>query len=278
MIKVIMTRLDGSLADDLRLAAVEDLAKLFEAHVIGLYVNVLPLVTPSEYVSIEANLSARLVQQAREQGDATETGLGRRLADLSASTELRRLDVFPSDLADTATHEARSADVFVALRLSNDTTGPESADVVESVLFGTGRHEFLAANSKPMKNAFDRALVAWNGSREACRALGESLAYLRRAKAVTVIVVDPSAFPESSTLAGENVVSFLRHHGLTAEFKPVEGRDRGVSQAILDEVRTLGADLLVMGAYGHSRLREWLLGGTTYDLMRRSTVPIVTAH
>jgi nucleotide-binding universal stress UspA family protein len=95
---------------------------------------------------------------------------------------------------------------------------------------------------------------------------------------VTVVVVDRSVFPETSILIGENVVSYLQRHGLTAELKNVAARDRNVSQAIMDEARATGADLLVMGGYGHSRLREWLVGGVTYDLMRRSNTPIVIAH
>jgi hypothetical protein len=106
-----MTRLDGSLADDLRLGVVANLAKLFEARVIGLYLNVLPLVMPSQYYSVEADLSARLLQQAREQGDVTEAALTTRLSELPTTSELRRFDVFTSDLAETATQEARGADL-----------------------------------------------------------------------------------------------------------------------------------------------------------------------
>jgi nucleotide-binding universal stress UspA family protein len=233
---------------------------------------------PSQYHSVEADLSARLLQQAREQGDVTEVALTTRLSELPTTSELRRFDVVTSDLAETATQEARDADVFVAMRLSNDASGPESAEVVEAVLFGTGRHLLLSGDPKPLKGGFEHALVAWKGSREACRALGESLPYLHRSKAVTVVVVDRSVFPETSILIGENVVSYLQHHGLTAELKNVAARDRNVSQAIMDEARATGADLLVMGGYGHSRLREWLVGGVTYDLMRRSNTPIVIAH
>ena len=107
--------------------------------------------------------------------------------------------------------------------------------MVEAVLFGTGRHLLLSGDPKPLKGSFERALVAWNGSREACRALGESLPYLHRSKAVTVVVVDRSVFPDTSILIGENVVSYLQHHGLTAELKNVAARDRNVSQAIMDE-------------------------------------------
>jgi hypothetical protein len=117
---------------------------------------------PSQYHSVEADLSARLLQQAREQGDVTEVALTTRLSELPTTSELRRFDVVTSDLAETATQEARGADVFVAMRLSNDASGPESAEVVEAVLFGAGRHLLLSGDPQPLKGSFERAW--WPGT------------------------------------------------------------------------------------------------------------------
>ncbi|WP_244948030.1 universal stress protein [Azospirillum baldaniorum] len=274
MIKVAMVRLDGTVGDDVRLTAAEDMAKLFDACIVGLFLNIL---TPLPTVEgADAEFWARLMQQARKAGDTTEAMLRHRLAEVNGPAELRRFDLFAGDVATVATREARTADAFVTLRLGAAGSSGPTEGLDEGVLFGSGRHLFVATGQKPFHKGFDHALVAWNGSREATRTMAEALPYLHESRAVTVIVVDREP-PGQNATAGADAVAYLKHHGIEAQLHRAADLG-GVSATLIQEAGRLGADLIVMGGYGHSRLREWLLGGTTYRLLRDAPVPLVIAH
>jgi nucleotide-binding universal stress UspA family protein len=275
MIKDVMVRLDGTAADEVRLAAANDIADLFQSQVIGLFLNVLPVVIAAED-GIGAIRAAELLQKAREAGDSIEARLTQRLARLQKPMELRRFDILNDAVGDVAAREARAADTFVALRPNGASQEPEY--LVESVLFGSGRHIVLVPNRKPTKAMADRILVAWNGTRESARALAEALPYLQKAQQTTVVVVDDEPPTKAQAMLGKDAVNHLKHHGIKAALHYARLRNHDVGATLIAEARRLKADLIVMGGYGHSRLREWLLGGATYELLHRAPVPLLIAH
>jgi nucleotide-binding universal stress UspA family protein len=275
MIKDVMVPLDGTAADEARLAAANDIADLFESQIIGLFLNVLPVVIAQED-GIGAMQAAHLLQKARDAGDKTQARLMGRLARLQKPVELHRFDILNDAAGDLAAREARTADAFVALR--PDQSLLELEHLVESVLFGSGRHIFLVPNRKPAKAMFNRILVAWNGTRESARALAEALPYLHKAHEATVVVVDDEPRAEGRATLGKDAVDHLKHHGINATLHHARLRDHDVGATLIAETRRLKADLIVMGGYGHSRLREWLLGGATYALLHKAPVPLLLAH
>jgi nucleotide-binding universal stress UspA family protein len=274
MIKDVMVPLDGTRKDEARLAAVDQIAETFDSHVIGLFLNVLPLLIPEEGNSLEAAESIRLIEKARAYGDKLEEKLRQRLARLQKPVDLRRFDTFSNAIGAIAAREARTADVFIAMQPNGASAEPE--DLVESILFESGRHLFLVSR-KSAPAAFDHVMVAWNGSREATRAVAEALPYLRKAETVTVVVVDEGPQLEEKASAGKDVVEHLRHHGIGAELRRVN-KDGHVGATLIAESKRLKPDLIVMGGYGHSKLREWLLGGATYEMMHNSPTPLLMAH
>src|SRR3981081_1675430 len=171
------------------------LARLLDGGVfVGFYLSVLPLPGP-----IEGDVTANIVKWAREEGDEMEAALAKRLQMLDRAAEIRRFDILADDVANIAAREARSADTFVALR-PNGATDPER--LVEGGLFGAGRHGFLVPEAERPKIAFDRILVAWNGSREAARALAEAMPFLHKAKQVWVVVATGDTPPEEKAGKG----------------------------------------------------------------------------
>ena len=273
MIKDVMVSLSGTPADDTRLAMADAVANLFDGQVIGLFINELPLLVPEEGGDVA---SLELLNRARQAGDEIEQRLTYRLADLARPWEIRRHDVFDDVVAvDVACREARTADTFVALRPNGVPEEPER--LAETLIFGSGRHVLLVPEGGDIPRSFNRVMIAWNGSREAARALGEALPYLERAERVFVVAVveDPDA--EEEVTLGSDAVRHLAHHGIEAILSHVKAHG-DIGATLMTEAERLRADLIVLGGYGHSRLREWLLGGVTYKLLHECTVPLLIAH
>jgi nucleotide-binding universal stress UspA family protein len=273
MIKDVMVRLDGTSGDDARLAAATQVAATFESHITGLFFNVVP----DELVGVDADQPDQSPEAAKRAGDAIEAVLFQRLTELRQPTNLRRFDVARDlDISETALPVARTADTFVALRPNGRANEPE--ELIENLLYGTGRHLFLVPDDWKGLTPLDNVIVAWNGSREAARALAESLPFLHAAGKVGVLIVEGEHQTTTDALKANDAVQHLRHHGIDAVKYRVIGEEDETADVLITACRSLGANMLVMGSYGHSRLHELLPGSTTSRILRRSPFPLLIAH
>lgn len=180
---------------------------------------------------------------------------------------------------------ARAADLLVISQSDPDARGLE-AELAPYVITHAGRPVLLVPVKASVVGTGRRALVSWDGSREAARAMQLALPLLRRAERVDLAVFDvaSSEHTVADALAADPV-PWLARHGVTAHMTvhPVARRfaphrKHAVGEALLGRVAELSADLLVMGAYGHSRLRESLLGGVTRTVLEAATVPLLMAN
>jgi nucleotide-binding universal stress UspA family protein len=172
---------------------------------------------------------------------------------------------------------SRYADIVVVSQSDGDDDGMLPGDALtEEILMSAGRPELIVPRYGKFPIVGERVLVAWNRSREATRAVHDALPLLVAAKAVTIMEVNPE--DREPHLAGADIALHLARHGVKAEVASTVARDIDVGDAILSRAADLGIDLLVMGGYGHSRLREYALGGVTRHMLQHMTVPVVMSH
>lgn len=275
MIKDIVVHLTGSEEDQVRLSYAKPIAELFDAHLTGLQVHMLPeliAITDPAASSFLQTLLADAEAQARE----VETLLTEALATTGVPHELRRLEVYRSTVGNALAAEARLADLFIGTRPYGDPAGLPSIE--EAVLFKSGRAcLFVPPAGQPFKSV-DTVFVAWKNTREAARAVTEAMPFLQRAKAVIVGVVEEAGAGEQDGIRhGANIARHLSRHGISAELRAINGWS-DVGEAILNEARRSAADLIVMGGYGHSRYLEWAIGGATRHVLSQAPLPVLMAH
>jgi nucleotide-binding universal stress UspA family protein len=277
MIKDIMVHLDGSPEDEIRLEHGQAFASAVQAHLIGIFTNQLPSLTvamPMDGGAAAIQVLTELEEQARTDGDTTAKRLTERLASLQVPSELRRFDETSGALSGKVVEQARCADLFIATRPYGEAKTPVWSDLVEAVLFGSGRALLLVPPGRHRQGPIQNVLVAWNGSRESARALREGLEFIEQAARTVVLVVDPP----TDGVPRADLKAHLAHHNVVAEVITTESGDRAIADVILKEARCISADLVIMGAYGHTRLREQVFGGATRDMLTASESPILVAH
>lgn len=193
-------------------------------------------------------------------------------------------DVRPS-LSSTARQDnlvARHAiycDLAVVLRSVEQELNSVEKNAIDGALFDSGRPVLYVPSSFKADHIGTKVAIAWNSRREAARAVSESLPFLKSAEEITLLLVDPVVGDnDHGEDPGSDIATVLARHGLGISVQSVASADRPVSEALLDSVCELGADLLVMGAYGHSRLRENILGGTTREMLEQTVVPLLLSR
>lgn len=174
---------------------------------------------------------------------------------------------------DVVGDRGRLFDLVVVGRPREGASHP-TVKALESALFGSGR-PLLVAPPAPPASIGSSVTIAWNDSTEAARALAGALPLLRVADRVAVLTVAENLAREARP---QSVIRFLQRHGIAAEAAVVPADGRTVGAALLAESAKRGADLLVMGAYTHSRLRELIFGGATEHILHTAELPVLMAH
>jgi nucleotide-binding universal stress UspA family protein len=272
--KSIITHTDDEADASGRLRAAIALARHFDAHLVVLATACEPDFFPGFYAEIPAEAIAKwrdeANQRARELAERTNAVLreaavkGEAKPTVSSATGLARL--FRS--------EALFADLAVVSGPDRSDDAAAAGDLIEDAVFHADAATLICPKGMT-KPPGDTVLIAWNGGREAMRAVRRAMPFLRRASRIEIAMVDPEA---SDGRPGGDLALFLSRHGLRVEVRSLAGGGERASGVLRRRILDLGADLLVMGAYGHSRLREVLLGGVTRDFLRDPPVATLTAH
>lgn len=178
--------------------------------------------------------------------------------------------------ADMAMLHARYADLAVVARTDKDA--PDGMAVTAEDLALDGGRPVLMVPPGAAPSVGRNVVLAWKPAREAVRAINDAIPLLEPGARVTVLVVDPRDTPEHGQEPGADIAAHLARHGFVVTVEVALSGDLDVTGTLLRRATELGADLLVMGAYGHSRLRERVLGGVTRDLLRIAPLPVLISH
>jgi nucleotide-binding universal stress UspA family protein len=171
---------------------------------------------------------------------------------------------------------ARRFDLTILPQADPQGEGSEKA-MIEAVLLGSGRPILIVPYFQEGGVKFERVLVCWDGSHNAARAIADAMPFLTCAKQVEVITVVPDEKTNDS-MRGSSIAHHLSRHGVIVEARSIVAHGQDVSLRIRSHAAQQAADLIVMGGYGHSRLREFILGGATRDMLGSTNVPTLVSH
>jgi len=261
-----------------RIALAAALATRFGARLAGLFASGYPIMASYGDVSgwsqlVDAYMEAQR-REAAAAGAAFREALNR--DKLQGEWIFREADETGSAIAEAALYD------LVVIGQPNPDAGLSGAIGLrpEEIVLSCGRPVLVVPYAGTFPDIGRRVLVAWNGSRESTRALHDAMSLMADAEAVTVIEIDPPAPGVAAPAASAaQVAAALVRRGIAAkpETETTSG-DISVEDLLLSRANDLDADLLVMGAYGHSRMREFVLGGVSRSIFRHMTLPVLMAH
>jgi nucleotide-binding universal stress UspA family protein len=242
-----------------------------EAELVGIHVTPLPVI-PVGLGDAAGYVDAEVMEAQREAGRAVQARVGRVFAaTLPPGLQQRLLAV--EDLYGKAVSDAaHTVDLTILGPAHTEGLAPAAAQPVDDVLIHAGG-PVLVLPRGPARLPPMRVVIAWNAGRQAARALKDALPLLQQATETTVLELDEEGTDGRSTL--DPVLAMLIRHGVKARGERRAPGSASIGAQLLETAGELGADLLVMGAYSHSRLREAVFGGATREVLDHATLPVL---
>ena len=277
MIKDIIVNLAPGDARDPATDFAVSVASAFEAHLAGvafIYDPIIPATVMGGGIPAELIEAQRLDSEKGARAAAGRFDAAAKRAGLSFETH--ELSASAAGAADHFAHLARRFDLAIVGQPQPDS--PVMQDLVlETALFESGRPVLAVPYIQKDGLKLDRIMVCWDGGRTAARAIADALPLLARAKAVEIVILAGER-GKRDEIPGADMGQHLARHGLKVTVNRIPLGDMEVADAILSHAADSAADIVVMGGYGHSRLREFILGGATRGMLQAMTVPTLLSH
>ena len=275
MIKDIVVNLGLGERDPAGLFAIS-IAESFGAHVLGVAFAFDPVIPGT----VMGGIPPEFIESQRAETEAKAKAAIARFEEAARragiSYEHRMVSATISGAADQLGRIGRRFYLIVVAQAEREN--PTADEIVdEGVLFESGRPVIFVPFIQKAGLKLDRVMLCWDGSRAATRAIADSMPLLEKAKKVEVVIVSDKPGKQGE-VSGADLGQHLARHGLSVEVKRITSPDIDVPSTILSYAADTSADMIVMGGYGHSRLREFILGGTTRRLLESMTVPVLMSH
>jgi nucleotide-binding universal stress UspA family protein len=249
----------------------------FKAHLTGIVFRYEPIVpvmvdmygVPPEVIESQRIDNEKIANSTLEKFNETIQGTG-------VSGEAHAIEASVDGAAGMFGSMARRFDLSVIGQPEPDESSLGRL-VIEAALFESGRPLLIVPYIQTGGLKLDRVMVCWDGSRSAARAVGDAIPFLVRARAVEITIMSAEQ-PKSDEMPGADIAHHLARHGARVEVHRISAAGIDVASAILSRAADASADLMVMGGYGHSRMREFILGGATRGILGSMTVPTLMSH
>jgi nucleotide-binding universal stress UspA family protein len=275
MVKDIIVNLGLGARDPAGVYAIS-VAEAFEAHVLGAAVSYEPVIPGNVFGGIPPEIIEGQRRESENKARAAVSRFEQTAKREGLSYETRILNTSIAEAADQLGRIGRRFDLIVLGQPEADSWTPDEV-IDETVLFESGRPVIFVPFIQKGGMTLDHVLICWDGSRAAARAVADALPFLKKAKQVEVLIVSEKP-NKANEIPGADLGQHLARHGLKVEIKHITASDIGVASAILSYAADSGTDMIVMGGYGHSRLREFVLGGVTRGMLESMTVPVLMSH
>ncbi len=193
--------------------------------------------------------------------------------------EWRSVDAAETSVSEVVLQHARSVDLVIASQVDGSWTNAEAYDFPQVLALESGRPVLIVPNEGPLVPVGRRVVIAWNGRRESARAAFDAVPLLHAASAVKVVWANADDEPYvAHDVPAADLCTALARHGVPCEATTASGHGLSAGAVLLREAKGFGADMLVMGCYGHSRLREFIFGGATAHVLDTTHIPVLMSH
>jgi nucleotide-binding universal stress UspA family protein len=282
--KDILVHLDGSARGAMRLRLARELAAKSQAHLTGLYAMNVPV--PTLYMAdttsaFDFHLVDDVMNQMRRQGFQAARGVEQGFLDeVSRNGVEGEWRLVEDDAAEAVVRHARYADLTFVGQADPDHTVPRGTPrIAEATILASGRPVIVVPYAGDFEHIGRKILVGWKNGREAARAVSDAMPLLEGADSVIVLSINPAhGVSGEGDLPAVDITHHLARHGVSATATHTVSRDVPEGDVLLNYASDIGADMIVCGAYGHSRSREFVFGGVTRTLLAEMTVPVLFSH
>jgi nucleotide-binding universal stress UspA family protein len=254
------------------------LAGAFDSHLIGLHVFPAYRLTPPIPLPVGGNVIGRIKAHLREETDQIAAAFKDATVARPAAAEWRCITSERRDAALVVLEQGRAVDLIVASQSDPQWELSDVLDFPERLAIESGRPVLVVPNEATVPELPRRILVGWKPCREAARAVFDALPLLKAAEEVEVLTFDSGQPALEGQLPDTEIAAALARHGVDVVLASRQASDAAVGQELLRRASEMRADLLILGAYGHSRLRELAFGGVTRHVLREMTLPVLFSH
>ena len=276
--KTILVYLNSEQQAERIMSVAAQIARRSNAHLIGLYVVPAVRIYPAVQAYITTEILEAQKQHSREQADRIRKVFDNVVSAEDFVSEWRVIEANVPDRTPTVLQHGRMVDLIV-LGQYDQSDERDERDLPDRVVMESGRPVLIVPAAGTFENVGSYVMMAWDGGREASRAAFDAMPFLESAEEVRVHVVNPPAKEGNNTfLPGTELSNSLARHGVNVETGQSTSRSGAVGEELLLRMADHGSNLLVMGCYGHSKLRELALGGVTRHITQHMTAPVLFSH
>jgi nucleotide-binding universal stress UspA family protein len=277
--QTLMAHLSNEAVSPAVLAAATILADRHAAHLVGLHVKPPLDLYVSADIPMPVDVTRHIAEQQRQCESAIKQLFDRKSKSQTYVSEWRSIDASLSSVVDKLVEQGNTSDLLIISQNEGDVSNSYFRNLAEHVLMACGRPLLIVPDEDPVAQIGERVFVAWDGRRESTRAMFGALPLLRRASLVHLHRINqPHQDRHHVVGVTEELANTLARHGVNTEVFHSDAHKNEIGDELLAYAIEMDADVMVMGCYGHSPLREFLLGGTTRHVLANTTLPVLMSN